>query len=154
MNTVLNNAMIMATKETFKAVIGTGIQSSTPVEQPINGQQVDTSVIISFVGAISGAFTLRCSKEMGASLASKMLGMEVDPDSDDMKDAIGEFFNMIVGASKGYVESSSDPFKMSCPTTIVGGDYTVHIKATPNATVAHIPFSCDGDELSIEIFLN
>jgi len=154
MNTRLNEAIIKATKETFKAVIGCGIQNTQPVEQRINGQQVDTSVIISFVGDISGAFTMRCSKELGAALASKMLGVEIDPDSDDMKDAVGELFNMIVGACKSYLESKSDPFKISVPTTIVGGDYTVHIKAASDATVALIPFACDGHNLSIEIYLN
>ena len=69
-------------------------------------------------------------------------------------EAVGELLNMIVGASKAHFESSSDPFKMSLPTTVVGGDYTVHIKANPNATVAHIPFSFEGSDLSIEIFLS
>ena len=154
MNAAINEAIIKATKETFKAVIGCGIQNSPPVEQKINGQQVDTSVIISFVGSVSGAFTMRCSKELGASLASSMLGMDIDADSDDMKDAVGELFNMIVGSCKSHYVSSTDPFKISVPTTVVGGDYTVHIKASSDATVALIPFSCDGGDLSIEVFLN
>lgn len=154
MNTALNDAIIKATKETFKAVIGCGVQNSQPVEHKINGQQVDTSVIISFVGSVSGAFTMRCSKELGAALASRMLGIQVQADSDDMKDAVGELFNMIVGACKSHYISDADPFKISVPTTVVGGDYTVHIKASPDATVALIPFSCEGNDMSIEVFLN
>jgi chemotaxis protein CheX len=154
MDVALNEALIKATKETFKAVIGLGIQNSQPVEKKINGHQVDTSVIISFVGSVSGAFTMRCSKELGASLASIMLGIDIDANSDDMKDAVGELFNMIVGACKSHYASSTDPFKISVPTTVVGGDYTVHIKASSDATVALIPFSCDGEDLSIEVFLN
>ena len=76
MNTKLNNAVIKATKETFKAVIGCPVQNSPPVEQPISGQQIETSIIISFIGSVSGAFTMRFSKELGGTLASKMLGID------------------------------------------------------------------------------
>ena len=154
MNATLNDAIIKAATETIKTVIGCAVQNSPPVEQVINGQQVDTSVIITFVGDLSGAFTMRLSKEMGAELASKMLGVEIDPDSDDMKDAVGELLNMIIGASKLHLNPDSDPFKISVPTTIVGADYTVHIKANPDANVTLISFTCGGDEMSIEIFLN
>jgi chemotaxis protein CheX len=61
MNNTMNRALIQATKETFRQVVGYEVQNSAPEEKNINGTHVDTSVIISFVGAISGAFTLRCS---------------------------------------------------------------------------------------------
>ena len=154
MNDVLNNAVIKATKDTFKAVIGCTILNDSPKEMGINGAQVDTSVIISFVGGISGAFTLRCSKEFGASMASQMLGVDIGPESDDMKDAVGELFNMIVGAIKTYYATDGDPFKISVPTTVIGEDYRVHIKAGPDTKVSLITFKCESGELSIEIFLN
>ena len=154
MNDVLNNAVIKATKETFKAVIGCPIQNDSPAEMKMNGGQVDTSVIISFVGGVSGAFTMRCSKEFGAKMASQMLGIEIGVDSDDMKDAIGEMFNMIVGATKTYYATDGDPFKISVPTTVIGEDYRVHIKAGSDTKVSLISFKCGTDEMSIEVFLS
>lgn len=154
MNDVLNDAVIKAVKETFKAVIGSAPQNSPPTETKMNGVQVDTSVIISFVGEVSGVFTLRCSKEFGAKIASQMLGIEISADSDDMKDAIGEMFNMIVGAIKSFYSADTDPFKISVPTTVIGEDYQVQISAGRDPVVSLIAFTYGSDEMSIEVFLS
>ena len=154
MDTNLNQAVIKATIDTLEALVGMAVESGPPVESKPDGASRETSVIISFVGDIAGAFTLRCSRQFAAKLASQMLGSEVGEDSDDMKDAIGEMFNMIVGSTKSFYAASGDPFRISVPTTIVGEDYTVHIKLDPGAEVALIPFKCAGEDWSIEVFLS
>ena len=150
----LNNSMILATKETLSSVLGVDTVCSSPVEEVINTSGGETSVVIGFVGGISGAFTLKCSRELCVQIASDMLGEPVPLDSEDAKDAVGELFNMIVGTAKTHYGESNGSFRMSVPTTIIGEDYTVHVKANQSSTVSVLKFQVGGEVLHIEVYVN
>ncbi len=154
MDDVLNLSVIKGTEEMFESVLGWKVTGSAPVEKQIGEAKSEVSVIISFVGAVSGAFVLKCSKKFAAAIASQMLGMEVGEESDDMKDAVGELLNMVVGNAKTYYASKKEGFKISVPSTVIGEDYVVHIKANNGNKMTCINFKCDNNDLSIEIYLN
>ena len=100
MNIRLNEAVIKATTEIMRDMIQVRSTHNPAVEKSINntkGVCSEVTTIISFVGDISGAVMLKCSKRVGAKIASRLLGTEVHPDSEDMKDAIGEILNIIIG---------------------------------------------------------
>lgn len=153
----LGKSIVAAVRETITAIGGGSVAASgEPAEgsSAANGFEADTSVIISVVGQLNGAFALRCNQTLAASLAGLMLGIEIEPGSEDMTDAVGELFNMIVGAMKRYLASTGDPFSMSVPTTIVGKDYTVYINANDNTKVMHVPLTIDGLPMAIESYTN
>ena len=149
----LNQAVIQATEEMFDSVVGWKVKSLPPVEETLNGSSAETSVIISFVGNISGAFVLKCTKACAVDIASQMLGMDVSDDSEDLKDAMGEMMNMIAGRAKTDYAEGNESFKISVPTTIVGEDYVVHIKANNGDAISSIGFKCQQHELSIEVYV-
>ncbi len=153
MDASLNRSLLKATEDIFESVIGESVKCKLPVERALDHSISETSVIISFVGSISGAVTLKCSSSFAAKMASQMLGMEVAEGSEEMKDAVGEMLNMIVGSAKAYYSSDGDPFKISIPTIIIGEDYSVHIKADPADTVSFLDFSCNGDSMGLEVYL-
>ncbi len=153
MNDALNDAIRGALEEVAQTVLGKQSQPVAAVEARGDARQHETSVVISFVGTISGAFALRCTKKVGAAIASQMLGTEIAEGSDDMKDAIGEFFNMVVGVTKTRYASSGEPFKVSVPTTIIGERYVLHVKANADDTMTLLDFRLDADTLSIEVYL-
>jgi CheY-specific phosphatase CheX len=153
MNDTLNQAIRDATLEMFQSILGKTAQAAVPMEVQVDARNHETSVVISFVGSLSGAFALRCSRKFAARIASQMLGSEVAEGSDDMKDAIGEFLNMVVGATKTRYPSNGEPFKISVPTTIIGDSYVLHVKANDKEMLSVIEFRCDGDTLSIEVYL-
>ncbi len=153
MDVALNQSFIKATEDIFESMLGLQLKSNPPVEKPLHDSAGETSVIINIVGSVSGAITLSCSKSFASKLASQMMGMEVAEGSEEMKDAVGEILNMIVGSAKTYYSSDGDPFKMSIPTTIIGGDYSIHIKADPGATVSLLSFNCNGDDMGLEVYV-
>lgn len=153
MDELLNQSLIKATEHVFNSMLGLSLKSSPPVEISITDSQGDTSVLINIVGDISGAITLKFSKSFASKVASQMLGMEVAEGSEEMKDAAGELLNMIVGCAKSYYCSDSDPFKISVPTTVIGEDYRMHIKANPGDTISLIDFNCNSDVLVIEVYV-
>ena len=138
--------------EMIMAATGKSITNGPPTVAKINGTPAETSVVISLIGGVQGAVTLRCSLELAADLASSMLGTQIAPGSDDMKDAIGELLNMVIGAANTLYAKGREPFKLSVPTTIIGKDYSIHIHAQPDAIVAHLPFTCNGKDLSLEVY--
>jgi chemotaxis protein CheX len=145
--------LLKATEDIFESVIGESLKCKLPVERSLDNSVGETSVIISFVGSVSGAVTLKCSNTFASKIASQMLGMEVAAGSEEMKDAVGEMLNMIMGTAKSYYSSEGDPFKISIPTTVIGEDYSVHIKASPGDTVSYLDFSCNGDTMGLEVYL-
>jgi len=157
MDQKLNQAVSDAAKEMFGSMLGWSVSCASPVARPLNGNGgtpgAEASAVISFVGNPSGAFALKCSRAFAAQIASQMLGMDVDEQSSDMTDAIGEFLNMIVGRAKALY-ATGDPFKMSVPTLVIGGDYSLHIKASGAKTVSAIDVQYEGHTLSIEVVLN
>jgi CheY-specific phosphatase CheX len=153
MNDALNLAVRDATLDMFQSVLGKTAQGAAPVESAANARTYETAVVISFMGGISGAFALRCSKKLAANIASQMLGTDIAEGSDDMRDAIGEFFNMVVGAAKTRFATNGEPFKISVPTTIIGDNYVLHIKANEAEKLTRIDFGCEGDSLSVEVYL-
>ena len=153
MDESLNQSLIKATEGIFEDMLGLSLKSSPPVEIALTDSKGETSVIISIVGAVSGAVTLKCSKKFGTKLASQMLGVEIDEGSEEMKDAVAELLNMIIGSAKSYYSADGDPFKISVPTTIIGDDYSMHIKANPGDTISLLDFNCNGDVLGIEVYV-
>ena len=154
MNELLNRSLEGATKEIMKSVLDWDIVNRSPVEKLIRDNTIsETSVFISFVGELSGAFTMKCSNQLASLIASEMLGMPVEPGSDDMKDAVGELLNMIVGNTKTKFSINGDPFKISIPTIIIGEDYSIHFKADSTDMVTQIDFDCSGQIMSFDIFI-
>jgi len=153
MNQRLNQSVIAATTEMFSSMLGWDVESQPPVEQAINEPAAEVSALISFVGNPSGVMALKCSLGFATRIASQMLGMDIAADSDDMKDAVGEFLNMIIGRAKTQY-SIDEAFKISVPTLIIGEDYAVHISAKTSETVAALTFNYESDGMTIEVVLN
>ena len=154
-NSSLNDAVIRATLDTFRDMLQANITNDEPREVSLNRSTEDfceTTVVISFVGEISGAFVFKCSKKTGAVIASRMLGMEIAPESDEVKDALGELLNIIIGSAKSYY-STEIKFRISVPTTIIGQNYSLYIKADAGTTVSFIPFTSGTAKMGIEIYL-
>jgi chemotaxis protein CheX len=152
MDNKLNESIVEGTAQIFDGMLGLETVAGEIENVPIETDGAGTSTIISFMGEISGAFVLRCAKPVAAAIAGEMLGMEVDEDSEEMKDSIGELLNMIAGSAKSHY-ASNNAFKMSVPTTVSGGDYTFYIKADPSDTVCRIPFTVGAHKLSVDVYL-
>src|SRR4030042_2672995 len=96
MNEKLNQAVIKSIEEIFQKMIGVVVKSNEPIQKVINDVKYDLNIVISIVGEFTGSITLKISKKLACFITSKMLGINVDIDSDDIKDAIGEFLNIVM----------------------------------------------------------
>ena len=152
MNEKMNKAVIQAAEEIFMKMLNIKVENKTPKEKNIDETKYEVNVVISLVGDLNGAITLKCPMKLACGVASKMLDIDIEKNSEDMRDAIGEFMNIIVGAVHRYY-SDSKTFNISVPSVIVGEDYLVYTKASKNDKVAIIEFNYNDNEFSIEIYL-
>jgi chemotaxis protein CheX len=142
--------MIKAAEEIMGGYLQSDIRSYEIAKKDTDAGGGETCVIIGFVGKPTGVFRLKCSISLASKIASNMLGMEVQGNSEEMRDAIAELFNMVVGFAK-TIYSSDEVFKISVPTTIVGDDYSVHTSSDRPFTA--INFNSNGDAFSIEVLI-
>lgn len=76
----------------------------------------DHSAFIGFAGAICGHCEINLSLHASAAIASAMLGgADVDPESDDVCDAIGELCNMLAGGWKDRLPTLAANCHLSIP---------------------------------------
>ncbi len=149
----LNEAVIEATKEMFQSLMGSEIELKGVRQGRADISHYDINVIIGFAGDESGVFILQCPKKLGLDAASKMLGVEITEDSEEMRDAIAELMNMIVGKAKSVYSAEVETFKMSIPTTIVGNNYVVHTKALDYKKESSIDFGYNGYDFIINVLI-
>ena len=148
----MNIAVITAVEEIFIKMFNIKVKNKTPLEKNIDKTKHEVNVVISLVGDLNGAITLKSSMKLACDIAGKMLDMNIEKDSEDMRDAIGEFMNIIVGSIHMHY-SDSKTFNISVPSIIVGEDYLVYTKASKNDKVTIIEFIYENNEFSIEVYL-
>ena len=123
--------MQAAAHEVFLLMAGTEVH---PEDFPPDPPLGEVSAMVGMAGSLCAVFRIRCSKEVAASIAGKMLGGQVD--ATQICDAMGEISNMVAGNFKDKITGLSDGCMLSVPTVVVGEDYDVfspsrdHVEAT------------------------
>lgn len=109
----------------------------------------DVSGIIGVSGEMVGTIVLSMPRAAAISIVSLFTGMEMDAESDDFADAVGELVNMISGNAKAEFQRKG--VSISCPSVVIGTDHRV---STPSGTACvMIPCSTDCGEVVLEIAL-
>ena len=75
-----------------------------------------------------------------------MFQARVDPDLDDVRDALGELANMLGGNIKALLPA---PSQISLPAVAIGSDYELSVVGT--GEVARVAFTCDGQPLLVTL---
>jgi chemotaxis protein CheX len=132
--------------EVFDMMLGMKV---APCEGSVPAPEL--TAIVGLAGSLCGLFIIRCSKETGHTLASKMLGTD-DCCEDQVLDALGEICNMLAGSFKSRIPGIADTCMLSVPTSIAGEDYRVH--ALSGGKQFEILAQCEDDSLQIILHVN
>lgn len=110
--------------EVFTTVAGVPV--TLPVESALPFLSQMTGVV-GIAGNIRAIFSLRCTTQSGAKLASLMLGVAGDDPGAETaaSDAVGEICNIVAGYFKARI-GLGDKCSLSVPTIVVGRDYKIH----------------------------
>ena len=111
--------------------------------------------MVAFLGDIDGFTYVYMSLPFANDCAARMLGLgagEVAGLSEaDMKDAIGELTNMIVGSFKNGLCDAGFPCKLTIPSILIGCDFSVGPTSGAERYI-HV-FNCGGNRLVADVLL-
>lgn len=120
--TLLQDHVWESAKEAFETMI------SLPIERTDDTVQLDASqliiCIITFGGALEGAFSARCTIGCAEKIARAMLMMGPDDELSEPEtcDAFGEVVNMLLGGLKTRINQTYPDIQISIPSTVKGLD--------------------------------
>jgi len=109
----------------------------------------DVSGIIGVSGEMTGTIVLSMPTSAAESIVALFTGMEMDSDSDDFADAVGELINMISGNAKAEFQRKA--VSISCPSVVIGAGHRVASASGVPCVV--IPCNTDCGEVVLEVAL-
>jgi len=135
----------LACREVFDIMLGCklgepGANDATPME---------FTAMVGLAGQLRGVLSLRCSSKSAASMAARMLGVEIAHGDEQMWDAVGEIANMIAGNFKNKLTGMADGCMLSVPTVITGSDYSCR-PLTDSGTL-EVRLAFEGAPMSVEL---
>lgn len=108
----------------------------------------DVSGIIGMSGDVSGSIVLSFPRETAERIVALFCGEQMDADSGDFADAIGELVNMVSGGAKAQFPDGKK-VSISVPSVVIGEGHTVANQT--DAPCVMIPCDTDCGELVIEV---
>lgn len=139
---------IESTKSVFGTMLNLPVKCGRPMpESAIPAANADVSGIISLSGDVVGTVVLSFQMNAAASIVGRFIGMEVDVESEDFGDAIGELVNMVSGGAKAKFEGKN--VSISCPHVVVGSGHKV--QQMSDAICIRIPCSSELGDFAVEV---
>ena len=133
----LNEALIEAVKEVFETMAFMSVEKADD-SQEIEGNAI--MGIITFQNGLKGCLTIYCNQLCAGAIARNMLGMDPEEDIEDneVKDAIGEVTNMVMGSVKARIQDSGNNLQVSIPTIVRGHEIEHHLAERENSVQTKI----------------
>lgn len=112
------------TRDSIFSIFNTIFGSTPKFTGDGDGKKMGDGVvgIISFMGDINWIVMLELPKESAKAMASKFCGFEIDYDSADMGDVVGELANVLAGDIVARMGKEDLKAAMSLPTILRGHD--------------------------------
>ncbi len=143
----LEDALKSAVEDTFTVTLSLSPKINTDMSLPLQENTIISS--IGLAGAIEGNISLWITVEAAAKVVFRMLGMEVDIDSPDIMDGVGEIVNMIAGGVKMKMDSTEYKFDISIPST-VKGDNIESVKSDKTSEFTQL-YCCDEEDIRFQV---
>ncbi len=112
----------IALEEVFEIMVGSRVRP-----EPLSAHTPDRefTAMVGLTGSLCGILTICCSGKTAGAVARAMLGAAAQS-QEEVRDALGEICNMVTGNFKNKLAGTDDRCKLSVPTVVSGGHYTVH----------------------------
>ena len=131
----LSETLLEAVKEVFETMAFMSVEKASDDCQPIEGDAI--MGIITFQNGMKGCLTIYCGQPCARAIAMNMLGMSPGDEigEDEIKDAIGEVTNMVMGSVKSRVQDELNNIQVSIPTIVKGQEIENHLTKKENSVV-------------------
>lgn len=125
-SSALNPKLIVPFVNSVRAVFSTMVKVKTEVDRPmVKGTPAptyDVSSIIGFSGDVVGSVVVSFQLTAAKKLVAAFAGVEIDENSPDFADALGELANMIAGGAKKDLGVNAS---ISTPSVVMGHGHSI-----------------------------
>lgn len=140
--------------ESIRNVLSTMAQTQVTVGKPFlkSGDKAmgDVTGMVGMVGnQTKGSIAISFTAPAILSVASRMLGENLQELNETVADVVGEITNIVTGGAKKILSEKGYTFNMAIPTTVVGKDHCVHHKTSRPVIV--VPFETDAGGFFVEL---
>ncbi|MCA9304593.1 MAG: chemotaxis protein CheX [Phycisphaerales bacterium] len=143
------SAFVTSIQNVFSTMFQLPVEIGEPRIKTDRAATHDVSGIIGVSGSMVGTIVLSMPTETATTVISLFTGMQIETDSPDFADAVGEIVNMISGGAKATFQRKD--VGISCPSVVIGPGHIVsHQSGTPCVL---IPCITDCGEVVIEVSL-
>ena len=106
-------------------------------DEDLSPQQCDIASVISLVGDVEWSLWLGFPEASAVGLTAEFAGMELEPDSEDMADAVGELAIMIGGDTKTRLADFGIGARLSLPSVMSGQGLKVRARHDQPNRIVH-----------------
>lgn len=138
---------ISSIQNVFGTMLQLPVQIGEPSVKTSPNTSYDVSGIIGMSGDVTGSVVLSFPLEAAERMVSLFCGMELDSDSSDFPDAIGELVNMVSGGAKAQFQGKA--VTITTPSVVVGTNHKINVPS--DTPVVVIPCQTDCGEVALEI---
>ena len=132
----INAKLIVPFVNSVRSVFSTMVRVQTTVQRPFlktdQSTPYDISSIIGFSGDVVGSVVVSFDQKAAQKLVTAFAGVEIEMESPDFADAVGELSNMIAGSAKKDLGAMAS---ITVPTVIIGRGHKV-------ARLSDVPCVC------------
>ncbi len=93
---------------------------------------------IGFTGSLTGTFSVYFEPGLARKVASSMLGEELSEVNEDVKSAVGEIANIVLGRAKTLLSTQGYRIEITPPTIVAGKNYSLTTKGEEEKSI--LPF--------------
>lgn len=142
-----------ATKITLQEMAGVAVTVHSVYQKSKYKMFGDISAVIGLVSPREGSLVLSFPEATANMVVQRILaGIADAPDSDMIRDCVGEIANVIAGQAKGILASTKYQFCFSTPTIIAGAGHEIRHK--PDMPCLVIAFGSDVGDFALQLCLH
>ena len=131
--------------EVFSTMVGVSLTTPPNGNVPVLAQ---VTGMVGIAGQVSAIFSLRCSLDAAADIASRMLHVPTEEAVAQRCDAIAEICNIVAGYFKANI-GLGDVCQLSLPTVLVGTDY--QLRSRSNDVKMELPLLQESEPIWIAL---
>ena len=143
------NSFLEATVSVIKTMAAVDLAPGKPFIKKGSISTGDISGIVGMAGESEGSLSLSFSKECILHIVSSMFGEPFTNINEEVKDAVGEFTNMISGDARRRLETAGIIYQGAIPSVITGPGHEIrHVTKDP---IISIPFDSANGGFHLEL---
>jgi chemotaxis protein CheX len=143
------NSFLEATVSVIKTMSSVDLAPGKPFLKKGSISNGDISGIVGMTGESEGSLSLSFSKECILHIVSNMFGEPFTEITEEVKDAVGEFTNMISGDARRRLETAGILYQGAIPSVITGPEHEIrHVTKEP---IISIPFDSANGGFHLEL---